>query len=674
MKGRQLLRFDQITLLSTLILATLLFCAFFTFRGAAAKSSLATLSASVSAQSSAIGGDFVQRQRRLAATVGRFGTAVEAELFENLSKGLLAATSSTLERTVPGQVPSGFSAFQLWFYRALLQSGFGVVISYRLILFLLIIGAAVGVLNLRQYTGDDLLGQTGTDRVFYSGIHLGLGETTASGVPVKQVVGLACPQMVPLTAARASAIGKVLEQFGAANETNLTLAAIVEKHSELPGYVVRGDEEALLKSRFGFSSLRSVTAVLLGQSLAAYKELKFGSAEQPRLDGAGPEQLGSSSPIAVDESGRLTLEQFGGLYRHALLRVLTPALKEELVEYSASEIATLVLAHQAAKVLVYGREGSERWVLKSSFPELSARAVLHSIPAFAKEYGLESRTLIRRALVFATRKSVFAPVMAPRDFTDRERSLRQWSEITMAPPHEMLSRAEDVELVAYLHEAHQEWCNTICGGKIVLNSRYHQEVYSTQGNLLFVPLELIVELMREIVSPAVRIRLRELIGRVSQRQRLQLLSAEHRGDGELRTQAVMDHERIIAPFSAHEAESVAKAYGLNGDAVNEWSAYRVILDSHSWLGKRVGDYSIPPGATVFAVLDLYSDDSGRSQRISRAGMVALRATRLEEQWGKNWRSRFTQARKVIVTENRETFELLKSGAELPSDDLDETAG
>ena len=95
---------------------------------------------------------------------------------------------------------------------------------------------------------------------------------------------------------------------------------------------------------------------------------------------------------------------------------------------------------------------------------------------------------------------------------------------------------------------------------------------------------------------------------------------------------------------------------------------RVILNSHGWLARRVGDYSVPESSIVFGILrgcakDQQPNDLGL---VGQPGMIPIRASRFEGRWGRDWSRRFIYARSANMAETREHYEKLMKGI---SDDV-----
>ena len=145
------------------------------------------------------------------------------------------------------------------------------------------------------------------------------------------------------------------------------------------------------------------------------------------------------------EKTSLDEKDYAKLLRAALNRVILPDLKELIGQLPAKDIATFILALESGKVLAHSFEGG-KWTRKSNFPQLSARAVLHSVLAYPEEYEFEARHRIRHALVYASRSSSFAAVRMPQGMEPTAWAMRQWAEVLLACPHEARDIIDEVEL------------------------------------------------------------------------------------------------------------------------------------------------------------------------------------------------------------------------------------
>ena len=582
----------------------------------------------------------------------RHGTSLEVYTYDRISSLVMNGSL----RSSGGQAIDRLSfprRTALSFYSALGRVGFLVTASMRIWLLVLVLGTFWGLSSRRAYQGADILGQTGNDRLFFSGAQISLNARSESGASDMQITGLACPRSVSATVAAKSGFQPLLEKFGAANETNLGLVAILLAHAEYPAYVARVEEEARLAACYQGASLPGNALLILEKALTLHSCYQF--------DALSSHQHSEAFQPRTDKFDKF---EYAFMLEDCFQRVLTPAMRRTLSGLTAAEVATVVLAIEAGKVLASRHEGG-KWFRTSNYVHLCARAVLHSLPAWATDYGYGRREELRRGLIYASRSSSYAPVRFPVDLSDGSRALRQWVEILTLLPHELRERADEVELFGLMAELESAWRERFFE---LVQAGKPQELTDTYGlstGMLFVPLKLVLKLMPGILSEEAAKRLDELVNGVSLRQQQQTASRDATAEGERPAPAVQ--ERILAPVSEAEIERLAALHALPKEDIKAWSALRVVLNSSGWLGRRVGDYTVPESSLIFAVFEMPGAQAGyqsQNKRRGLPGMVALRSTRLESAWGRSWFNRFARVDAANMAESREDFEKLLAGEKL----------
>lgn len=583
----------------------------------------------------------IEAERNYRSWIQEHGYGFELYLFESGTSGILkigAALGKSKE-----------SGFSLSIISGAIQLLFAMIAAFRFWIFAALAAYAWNFTSRAPHCGNDLLGQTGNGRLFFSGIRAGLDKVNKRGVPDKQIVGLIALNSVGRGEVLNSEIYKILDRFNAVNETNISLAAYILSYKNYPAYVAAQEEEQLLAKFFETGAvLEKCAAMSLKKCLALHAAYRG----EGSLDGEPDGQR--TAPI--------NLEGYSELLESALHRVLTLSLRDSLAELKPSMVASMVLAVEAGKILTFAHEGG-KWLRKSSFPQLNARAVIHSIAAYGDEYDVDDRTTLRRGIIYADRNSGFGPVRFPVDLSEASRSLRQWGELLMAPPHRLQATADEVELYGIVCESQARWRDLFLTRAMALDAETVDDAFASRSNMLFLPIKKVLASMREVVDPAARKRLEELVAAVSQRQKLDAMSREFALGGSDPNDAPKNYERILPPLSFTEQKSLASIHGLTMDEIRDWSAFRVILESFSWLGRRVGDYTVPANSVIFCVFKVAEGVRGRNEHglAGMPGMVALRGSRLEERWGKFWSSRFTQADDAKMAETREDFDRLMQG-------------
>jgi len=505
------------------------------------------------------------------------------------------------------------------------------------------------------YRANDLLGRQTNGRLFYSGIRGEVKKVDASGAPDLQVPGLACPKTSTPAEVKVSALGKVLEAHKVANITNSSLAGIILAYKEWPAFVAARNEVGLLEKAYQKTELAKHAALVLEAALSLQETyLKYiDRISELTLD---DEQAAHTGPISA--------EQYAQKLKFALNRVLTPALKIAMTQLSAKELATIVLAEEAGKVMAYNKEIGV-FVRTSNFPQLCARSILHSIPEYADEYNSKERNTIRRAIIYNSRRSVYGPVKFLQELSPEIRAARQWAEVLLACPHELVEVTDEVELYGLVCGIHDAWIKSFFDDLMVASDESLGSIIAS-GTMIYMPVTRLIEYFRKSIDPKYTKRLAELVAVVSNRQRLAM--AEGLATGTVR---VPDYIKIFSPLSNEQIARLSKDHGIDPKVLYEWSALRVVLNSFSWLGKRVGEGTVPDSSIIFLALKRESEDFNNHELISecRLGIVALRATRIIDRWGPQWASKFDVVFSVTSVDNMEEFEKYRRGESLDSQDL-----
>ncbi len=608
---------------------------------------------------SAWASQFVENQYTFREWILNHGIASELRIFDSISSSLFSSAAGLGEGGGDGAI-NFFVQALLSLHFAFLRVSFLIIASFRLWIVIGLGAVLYSIRSFKVHTGRDILGETGNGRFFYSGIRVHLDDATIDGAPRMLVTGLACPEIASASNVKASDLGRVLSHFGAENNTTLALGGIVTHYKSYPGYVAPREEIVLLDGMYKGAPLLDTAAFSLMNALELHKEYSEGRGLQGEKDLSIFE-----SPVQVGE--KLSAEDYAALQQRALHRALTQSQRKEIATLSSVEVATAVLALEAGKVLAYGKEGG-RWVRRSNFPQLSARAMLHSIPTFSDEYEFDRRTLIRRAIIYGSRSSVFAPVRFPLDLSDATRALRQWIEVLMACPHELSTVTDEVEMFGIISEANKAWEN-IFFERITTNAPEIVEgIFSTPGNLCFVPVRSVLSLLKSVVPRSTISRLEELVAVVSQKQKLQFMSADV-GEGTLEgSPAGSAHERFAPPLSFGDMRTLAQLHGVSDLEVRDWSSLRVILTTFGWLARRVGDYSVPTSSLIFGIFK--NEPHNREKIFGVPGMVPFRGTRFAARLGKSWYTRFATVGSATMAESKEDYDKKLQGIEdtIPDED------
>lgn len=571
------------------------------------------------------------------------GTQSEVDVFDDsvalIVRSALATSASPSE--------SLLSSLYISAHTGLIRGLFLIIASLRLWLAALAIAGYLGFTYYRPYKGDDLLGQTGNGRLFYSGARGGLESLSESGAPDVLVRGLACLDYASRAEVVASPVWSTLSEFGATNATNESLSAMILKHGDTASFVPRLEDEAAFNRAFKGASLAEHVPNVLRAALTLHA--RYASGDYGTQSGDSP-----ATSDLIDASS----ERYSQVLSGALHQILTPRLREEIGALSVHEIATFVLTMESGKILAHSLEAG-KWFRRSNFPQLSARAVLHSVLDYPKEYGFEVRQRIRQALVYASRTSSFAPVRMPIGMPDDVWALRQWAEALLAAPHELAHAVDELELVGLVRKAHRAWEQEILPKAFSLVPDLSTTSYTTLSNLLFLPLASIVALLRRTVSAAELSRLAQLSATVGVRQRQRLEKAQESEEGG----GTLVYDRAFAPIPESELKTLSELHSVQYDDIKAWSALRNVLVSFGWLARRVGDYTVPESSVIFSVFKTPTGYPGANalNLIGKTGLVPLRGAKFRDIWGGDWERRFQSFQRATMSESREHFERALAG-------------
>jgi hypothetical protein len=580
--------------------------------------------------------------------IGNHGIRLESVVFEGLSALVVDSMLNSNSAQLSESELSTFGRIYLELHTGVVRLLFLVIASLRFALSACLVALYFGINSFKPYRKADALGQMGNGRVFYSGVRAALEKLTPEGAPDVQVRGFACPQMSTPAEAKGSALYRVLSQYGAANQTNEVLTQILLKNADTNPYVAAvGDEEPLSRCFAGAQLFENATS-LLAAALSLHARYASGD-------------FGDDIKDAEVEawSTKVNSNEYAKYLQKALHHVLTPDSRRVIANIPAAEIATLVLAFESGKILAHGFEGG-RWVRRSNFPHLSARAVLHSITEYPENYDYYSRNRIRGGLIYAARKSAFSPVRMPVDMSADAWALRQWAEVLLACPHELPSVAREVELVGVVREAHTEWCNRFFNLHGELMVQLARVGFTTPTNLLFLPVAEVVTAMRQFVAPSTIERMHLLLKKVSAQQTLEQGREQ---EGESGPTLQLSFERIEPMPSDDELTKLSEIHQIAKSDLRDWLALRTVLSAYGWVASRVGDYSVPHTSVIFAVFRSSIPLEGINSLglLGRPGMVPLRGSKLADKWGAQWSARFTFVDKATMAESTEDYGKLLQG-------------
>ncbi len=599
---------------------------------------------------------FNNEQLSMQSWLERRGTSIELELFNKISGFIYISAAKSFDSSSDDM--SIFPALYLSVHRGVLRVAFILIACFRLWLLVILYSAYRGYKTNLVYKGDDMLGQTGNSRLFYSGIRAGLENLCSNGAPNKQVRGLACPKLVSDAILKGSKLYKLLEKYSLANKTNSTLAAIILEYKNHPAYVANLNDTKSLSSFIEAENLSANTLIILEKILELHSFYADGQIDSEFLS-----YLDDFSELN-DQSRKYSVSEYAVLLQKSMHRILTPEMREMISNIPIGHICTMVLAIEAGKVMLFSYEG-ERWLRKSNYPQLCARAILHSVSAFAEEHDFLERTLIRQAIIYSSRSGDFGPVKLPADMNEYSRAMRQWAEILIINPHEINNASNEIEMYGIVYEAHKKFKSHLLNKIMTGDKETMQGTYATMGNLFLVPFKTIHHLTRKSLSDKMLKRLDELSNLISKRQQQKIIHSDNLVDVAQKN-IIPANTKVFEPFTEDEIKSLSDTFSIPVAALREWSSLRIILNNFGWLARRVGDYSVQESSLIFAVMKCDSVTPGANSLnlIGVPSMVPLRASQLDERWGKTWHSRTFEVVSSTMAENKEDFDKLMRGESL----------
>jgi hypothetical protein len=552
--------------------------------------------------------------------------------------------------------PTGDIVYRGWvgLHKGVLRILFIVMCWWKFWLLGVLFFGLWSVRSYRVWFGRDILGKQTNGRLFYSGIRADLRKISKQGAPDVLTPGLACAKMVELTEARSSQIGKILALHKVANTTNLKLAATILAYPSWPAFIAARGESELLERAYAGAKIKEHAALVLEAALSLVDTYREYAEQIEALD---------EDEDGHHEINKLTPTEYVQELKFAFNRVLPSGWKRAIAKMNKAELAAIVLANEASKVMAYKDEGA-RMVRGSVFPQLCARSIIHSIPDFSDDFDFDQRGNIRQAIIYGSRKSVFGPVKFLIDLPDQTRAARQWMELLMACPHELVEASDEVELYGLVCTMHDDWSKELFDDLMISSPEKLAEII-THSTMMYLPFKRMMGYFRKTLDAKRLKRLHELAIRVSDRQ--QLAIAEGLATG---VQKVPDYLRIFAPIPESEVNKIAKTHSLNVQDLKDWSALRLVLNYYSWLGRRVGDSTVPDSSIIFLAARRQKYDSEMPTLTSEChtGMVALRATRLIDRWGPPWSKKFDSVMAVTAVDDMEEFEKFKRGESLDGDE------
>ena len=573
----------------------------------------------------------------------RYGTRLELSAYSALIK-MVYQTYVSVHGTEAVSSGGYLTGITDWLLPLSLRLGFVLIACARYWLLAIALGYFWKTFTTKAYQGNNILGQTGNGRIFFSGIRVGLDKLHLSGAPDLQVRGLACPAKVSASVLAKSASLKTLDKYHARNKTTEELLAIVEAATGCPAWAGLPGNSQDATSQHSPSVL-AFTHDLLEALLELHAQTSNGS------PGTDSEKKNGEDVIALPlDPDSILLPAVRGDVKVADTRAyakylayifsqcLYKELQQEFQRITPVELAALLLSTQAGKVLAYAREG-KRWVQKSSFPHLSARAILHSTEHYHSEFSFEQRERLRRALTFASRRGAVAPVMLPKDMSRRVQVLRTLAELLYAPPAQLETTRVELELFVLCWEARRRFDKQFIGLFEKADDRVLNKSLVCGGNL-FVPLETLQNVISESIPAQLLERMRSLMGASDRRE----IDPQ-----ESVTQKHAQYGRTLPLFTPGELIDYSKNFGINEKLLKKWEVSRQVLYSASWLSQRIGHQAV--SECFISSISAQHKGSNQSRPEIYTGYVALRSGLLQGKAAEENLSAVRQLASVSLVEN-----------------------
>jgi len=598
--------------------------------------------------------------------------SMSEDLYLSYAQGVVASVIGS-----PDQVRAGgsfdpnhwFSDVQLWFASALLRVGFIVIAFWPLWLLTAAIGFFGVRFALKPRATDDILGVCDPGNgPFYSGIYGPLRPNNSASGSDFSAPGLACPKRASKTALKNHSLGKILRDYSVGNETTTGLAGVILAYADYPSFVEEeraaeqecdsSEEESTTRHTGIFSNEAGTIEVAATEKLRAVLEAHRALVHFRQMLPAS-ETLSESDNFYAQyyshiETVAPTLSPLGTI----LLQMLTPQRAIALASLPARDIAAASLAIEAGKSLVYERvEGG--FAQLSRYPHLQARAVLHSLPQYHREYSGDERMTIRQAIVCARRHGDFGRAFRLVGMDMKARALREWLEVLYATKESRESIANIVELDSHLHEIYQMFKENLATAVKADDADSSAPAFAKglpYKSVVLLQLGQLVKLATSGVSRIREARVSELMEQTRAFQAKLSISARLPG---------FKRQAEEAEKSVTESGGITKILAQNekdSELVKKWLIMRRMLTRYNWLSTRVGDDSVPIDGLVQGILR--PADPKQDDAVGFDALVPLRQRRFKELLGDKWhRSHYADSPKEssieVYVDNEEFRDGLK---------------
>ncbi len=485
---------------------------------------------------------------------------------------------------------------------------------------------------------------------FYSGIYGPLRPNDSFSGTDYSCPGLACPEMEEASKAEQSKLAKILKSYSASNDTNISLVRVILKHSDFPAIIGdetaweeeqedNGEVNAVKKSETGFINNKDgkvIDSALNGLSAILEARKKIGMYIDS-LDKKGIKEEALEKNFAGHLNNLNKLTASSTELSRLLTFSLTPKRLWAFAKTPIEMIATSYLATEAGKALVFKRS-HDGFVRISNYPHLQARAVLHSIISYSKEYNGDKRLTMRQAIICSRRHGDFARAFLPTNMPLESRAIRDCLEILYSNPEKRAESANLVELDANIDEIGNNWKTNLANFnkghfKQEANVEFNKERGLPFKSVVLMPIKKAIELSISSFHPKRLERINELIELTRKSQARISISARLPG---------FKRQALEADDISEDSKNVFNKIFKGEDTTllaNKWKIVRRMLTKHNWLSTRVGDDAVPMIGIVEGSLRK-SLDFGKEDKEILPGLIPLRHRRFAELFGRQWESNY----------------------------------
>lgn len=541
---------------------------------------------------------------------------------------------------------------------SLLRLGFVVIAFWPLWLLCALAGGGVifSWIKKKKKRTDDILGICHRGKgPFYSGIYGPLRPNHSISGTDYSCPGLATPNLVPKANVTNHTLIKILQRFGAYNETNESLVRIILAYRDFP-CVVEEESPAENTGELKFDGDVFSRPAPSAMNFYSNEEGKLEASALDGLQGILEAHRAVQAIIKKEPAQTLTYKRYASVVSSfdnqlsatgkLLLTSLTVKRAIALAQVAPTVIASAYLAIEAGKSLVYKRSG-EKFTRISRFPHLQARAVIHSLVSYHKEYAGDVRLVIRQSIICSRRHGDFGRAFLPITMPPQARALRDLLEIMYAPLKSRNEVAPLVELDAFLEELSVNWRDQFAkllqsntdgvvkqANDLDLQTSYGRRYPAgiVYKSVILVPLESVVGTAWHMFDPGQQERIAKLI-EITQQSRIGRTITTRLPGFRRQFDAIDDlkNEKNVSHVVAQGKDSAA--------LLKRWAIVRRMLTKYNWLSTRVGDDGVPLDGLIQAVV-IDRARIASPEAIGMEALVPIRQRRLKELFGPTWEQRF----------------------------------